>query len=175
MIHRIRPVTLLTSFMVAIASCGGGSSGPPDKLSEALQDAIHRNCQKEFNCKSSYLPAMHNNETFEDAVHGATVDACTTSLKTLLLAGNGQDYFTKLDASVTAGRIAYNKDDFEACSKGFEALTCDQVFDQNGATATEPEVCNTAVMSQVATGGACTLDQDCAADNGCNATAHTCD
>src|SRR5262245_47815732 len=88
-------VSLMTLFACATAACGGGSDGPPSKLSSAFQDAIHRNCNKLFACKSSYLPAMHQNATFEDFAGGATADACFNTVKTFILAGAGQDFFTK--------------------------------------------------------------------------------
>jgi hypothetical protein len=157
------------------AGCGGGDSGPPGKLSEAVIDSIHRSCQKGFDCKSSYLPAMHNNETFENFMGGATVDACENTRETFVKTFGGQDFFTKLDASVTANRIKYSSTDYETCRKAFEAQTCDQLFEQNGATATPPAACGTYQVGQVATGAACTLDDDCAtANNSCDATAHTC-
>jgi hypothetical protein len=173
MIQHIHATSILAAF--ALAACGG-SSGPPSRLSNALQDSIHRQCEKAFSCKSSYVAAMHQNDTFEDHYGGATVDACANSLKTLLLTFNGQDFFTKLDASVSAGRIKYNADDYETCLTAGEAQTCDQFFGQNGATAAvPPAACDTAEVGLVATGGACTIDQDCAgAADSCDSTAHTC-
>jgi hypothetical protein len=159
---------------LAFAACGGSSS-PLAKLSDAFQESIQRQCQKAFDCKSSYVASMHQNQTFEDHYGGATVDACVNSLKTLILTFQGPDYFTKLDASVTAGRIKYNADDYETCFMALEAETCDQFFRQNGATSTPPAACDTAEVGLVATGGACTIDDDCAVDgDGCDSTAHTC-
>jgi hypothetical protein len=176
MIHRIHPCMLLASFALALAACGGGgASGPPDKLSVAILDSIQRSCQKAFSCQSSYIASMHNGQAFADHYGGSNADACANSLKTLLLTFNGQDYFTKLDASVTAGRIKYNANDYDTCATAGEALTCDQFFVQNGATATLPAACDTASVGQVATAGACTLDDDCAtAGDSCDAGAHTC-
>jgi len=176
MIHRIHSAMFLASFTLAIAGCGGGgSSGPPAKLSEALLDTIRRHCQKSFDCKSSYVSSMHNNRSFEDYVSGSTVDACVNSVKTLVLTFRGQDYFTKIDASVTALRIDYNPDDYETCLAAVEAETCDQLFHQNGATESLPPACDTIEVGQVPTAGACTLGEDCAiADDSCDATTNTC-
>ncbi|HEX2689095.1 MAG TPA: hypothetical protein VHN14_20880 [Kofleriaceae bacterium] len=97
------------------------------------------------------------------------------SLKTLISRFEGQDFFTKLDASVTAGRIKYNANDYETCVTAGEAEPCDQYFGQNGAHPMLPAACGTAEVGLVATGGACTLDDDCAVDgNSCDSTAHTC-
>jgi hypothetical protein len=171
MIQRIH----VTSILAVLVACGGSGGGSPGKLSEALQDSFHRQCQKAFSCKSSYVASMHQGDTFENHYGGATVDACVNSVKTLALALNGQDFFTKLDASVTAGRIKYNVDDYETCFMALEAQTCDQFFEQNGATSVEPAACNTAEVGLVATAGACTLDEDCAVDgDSCDSTAHTC-
>ncbi|HEY0990000.1 MAG TPA: hypothetical protein VGD80_23180 [Kofleriaceae bacterium] len=177
MIHRIHSATtFLASFALVIAGCGGGgSSGPPTRLSEALLDAIHRNCRKAFDCKSSYVSAMHNNRSFEDYVSGSTVDACDNSVKTLLLTFRGQDYLTKIDESVSAGRIDYNPNDYETCLAAVEAETCDQFFHQNGATESPPRECDTIEVGRVPSAGACTLDEDCAiAGDACNATPNTC-
>jgi hypothetical protein len=175
MIHRIHSFILLAPLALAIAGCGGGSDGPPDKLSEALLDSIQRHCQKSFDCKSSYVASMHDNQSFENYVGGATADACFNSVKTLFLTFQGQDYFTKLDASVAGGRIKYNPSDYDTCLKAGEAESCDQLFDQNGATATPPAACETVTVGLVATAGVCTIDDDCAAENdSCDETAHTC-
>lgn len=175
MIQRIHSSMLAVLFALAFAACGGGSSsGPPDKLSAAFLDSLQRNCQKEFDCQSSYIAAMHNNQSFPDFAGGATVDACVNSTKTLVLTFNGQDYLTKLDASVAAGRIKYSATDYDTCLTAFEAQTCDQLFQQNGATSTPPAACATFKVGQVPSAGACTLDDDCAGDTGCDPTAHTC-
>lgn len=175
MIQRIHSSMFAVPFALAFAGCGGGTSGPPGTLSAAVLDAIQRNCQKEFNCQSSYIAAMHNNESFPDHVGGSTVDACVNSIKTLVLTFNGQDYLTKLDASVAAGRIKYNANDYDTCVTAFEALTCDQLFEQNGATSTPPAACAAYKVGLVPTASACTLDDDCAAEtDSCDPAAHTC-
>jgi hypothetical protein len=180
MIHRIHSSMLLASLCalagaLAVAACGGGSDGPPSKLSDAFLEGTHRTCQKAFDCKASYVSSMHLNRTFEDYVAGTTVDACANTRKTMVLAANGQDYLTKLDASVTAGRIKYSSTDYDTCVTAFEAQTCDQVFRQNGATSTPPVACDTSEVGQVATGAACTLDEECAtASDSCDSTAQTC-
>ena len=50
---------------LAFAACGGSSS-PPAKLSDAFQESIQRQCQKAFDCMSSYVASMHQNQPFED-------------------------------------------------------------------------------------------------------------
>jgi hypothetical protein len=176
MFHRIYSSVFVALFALGLAACGGGSGGgPPSTLSDAFLDSVQRSCQKAFDCQSSYVASMHNNQSFADYVHGSTVDACVNTLKTLVTTFNGQDYFTKLDASVTAGRIKYNSTDYETCLTAVEATTCDQFFDQNGATYTPPAACDTYKVGQVMTAGACTLDDDCAgATDSCDSTAHTC-
>jgi hypothetical protein len=169
-------ISVLASFLAsfALGACGG-SDGPPGKLSDALQDSFQRSCQKLFDCKSSYSAAMHDDTAFEDFAGGATVSACVNSVKTLILATNGQDIFTKLDASVSAGRIKYNATDYETCASASDKQTCDQALDQNGAMSTPPAACGTFAVGQVASAGACTIDLDCASGNDvCDATAHTC-
>lgn len=174
MIHRIHSSMLLASFVLALAACGGGG-GAPAKLSGALLDSFQRGCQRAFDCKSSYVASMHANQPFEDEYGGSTVDACVNSLKTVVLTFNGPDYFTKLDDSVTAGRIKYTANDYDTCVTAVEAQTCDQVFEQNGATDTLPAACDTYKVGQVATAGACAVDDDCATDgDSCDVDLHTC-
>ena len=176
MIHRIHSPMLLASFALALAGCGGGgSSGPPGNLSDAFLDSVQRSCQRFFDCQSSYVASMHNNEPFMDYVGGSNVNACVNSVKTLVLTFKGQDYFTKLDASVTAGRIKYNATDYDTCATAGDGATCDQVFDQNGATYTPPAACDTFEVGLVLTAGACTLDEDCAAaSDACDSGTNTC-
>ena len=175
MFHRIHASMLLASFALVLAGCGGGNSGSPGKLSDAFFDSVQRSCQKSFDCQSSYVASMHNGQSFMDYVGGSTVDACVNSLKTFVLGFNGQDYFAKLDASVTAGRIKYNADDYDTCATASDASTCDQFFTQNGAIYTAPAACDTFKVGQVPTAGVCTLDEDCAVvTNSCDSGTHTC-
>lgn len=165
--------SVLGLVVLGAAACGGGG-GPPGTLSGALKDQFQRECQKAFDCKSSYVPAMHQDSpTFEEFVGGANVSACANSLQTFFQGILGT--FTELDASVSAGRIKYNSTDYETCANAGDMETCDQIFDQNGAMATLPMACRTFFAGQVATSGACTLDLDCAAAaDGCDSTSHTC-
>lgn len=178
MLHRIHSSMLLASFALAVAGCGGGgggNSGPLVKLSEAFSDSVQRSCQKSFDCQSSYVASMHGDQTFVTYVGGATVDACAGSLKTFVLMLKGPDYFTKLDASVSAGRIKYNADDYDTCATASDVSTCDQFFTQNGAIYNAPIACDTFKLGQVPTAGACTLDEDCEiASNSCDPGTHTC-
>jgi hypothetical protein len=178
MIYRIHSSMLVASFALAAVGCGGGGGsggGPPGKLSDAFISEVQTGCEKGFSCQSSYVASMHNNQAFSDYMGGSTVDACVNTVKTLVLTFNGQDYFTKLDASVTAGRIKYSASDFDTCTTAAEAATCDQFFQQNGATYTPPAACDTFKMGQVATSGACTIDDDCSdATNSCDANTQTC-
>jgi hypothetical protein len=169
-----RSIIVLAS--LAFAGCSSsGDGGPPDKLSAAFLDTIHQACAKAFSCQSSYIPAMHNGRAFADYAGGATASACENSAKTLVLSFNGQDYLTKLDASVTASRIKYNATDYDTCAASLEGQTCDQAFQQNGAVFTAPAACSTFEIGQVPTAGTCTLDEDCAvATDSCDSTAHTC-
>ena len=111
MIHRIYSATFLALFTLAIAGCGGGgSSGPPTKLSEAFLEAIHRHCEKAFDCKSSYVSSMHGNKSFEDYVAGSTVDTCFNSVKTLLLTPPPACDTVEVGQVPTAGACTLNED-----------------------------------------------------------------
>jgi hypothetical protein len=118
---------------------------------------------------------MHGNETFEDFVHGSTVDTCVDFDEAVALTFAGQDLFAKIDASVRAGRIKYNATDYEICRAAIEVEDCDEIFQQNGATPMLPDACSTYEVGQVPHGGACTLAGDCAVvPEQCNPSTHTC-
>lgn len=167
--------SVLGLIVLGAAACGGGG-GPPGTLSGAFKDQFQRECQKAFDCKSSYVPTMHQNSpSFEDFVGGTNVSACVNTLQTFFQGLLGQGIFTELDASVSAGRIKYNSADYETCANAGDMETCDQIFDQNGAMAMLPMACSTFFAGQVATSGACTISLDCAvAADGCDSTSHTC-
>jgi hypothetical protein len=167
--------SVLGLVVLGAAACGGGG-GPPGTLSGAFHDQFQRECQKAFDCKSSYLPAMHQNSaSFEDFVGGTNVSGCVNTFQTFFQGTFGQGFFMQLDASVSAGRIKYNSTDYETCANAGDMETCDQIFDQNGATAMLPMACRTFFAGEVATSGACTLDFDCSVStDGCDATSHTC-
>lgn len=162
-----------SSLALMLVACGGDDGGL-GSASDAFKASIQASCEKAFDCMASYDPAMNNNTPFASA-YGASVDDCVAQTNALIMQFLGADYFTKLDASVSAGRITYNASDAQTCLDAGSAQTCDQFFGQNGATYTPPAACDNAIKGTVATGGTCTIEDDCAASaDSCDETTMMC-
>lgn len=169
---RMRSGLIVGCFSLAVLGGACDDGGAPSSLSEAYKEGIRANCEKAHSCKASYDPSMHNNEAFE-STYGADANACYNQLITLISTFLGADYFMKLDASQDAGRIEYVPADFEICLDSIGAATCDQFFEQNNAMAPNTPQCQTAIQGTVASGGTCTIDEDCAGAAECN-TSNVC-
>jgi hypothetical protein len=154
-------VSIVLVSALALAACGGDDSSL-GSASDAFKESIRASCEKAHSCMSSYDPAMHNGDSFASS-YGASADECYNMTLALIQAFLGADYFAKLDASVAAGRVSYNAADAQACLDAGNAQTCDQLFEQNGQDFTPPAVCQTAIRGTVATGGTCTIGDDCSA------------
>jgi hypothetical protein len=173
MIQRYSSILVSASFAL-LAACGGDDGGSTSTPSAAFETSIEASCQKAFDCMSSYDAAMHNGTAFADS-YGASVSACVAQTRAFIDQFLGADYLDKLDASASAGRIDFDSADAQTCLDATTGQTCDQFFDQNGATFTPPAACDTALVGTVATGGACTIDEDCATEgDDCDPATMTC-
>lgn len=173
MIQRYSFVLVSASFAL-LAACGGDDGGSTSSPSAAFNASIQASCDKAFECMSSYDAAMHNGDAFADS-YGTSVSNCVSQTKAIITAFLGADYFDKVDASASAGRIMFSSADAATCLAASKAQTCDQFFSQNGATYTPPAACDTALVGTVATGGTCTIGDDCATEGDtCDETALTC-
>ncbi len=156
-----------------LVACGGDDGGL-GSASDAFKASIQASCEKAFACMSSYDAAMNNNTPFAES-YGASVSDCVAQTTALINQFLGADYFAKLDASVAAGRVDYNAADAETCLDAGSAQSCDQFFGQNGAMYTPPAACDTAIRGTVATGGTCTIEEDCSVSaDSCDETSMTC-
>ncbi|MBL8626046.1 MAG: hypothetical protein JNK64_32320 [Myxococcales bacterium] len=168
---RIRTL-IVASSSLALLACGGGDG--LDNASDAFKASIQASCEKAFDCMASYDASMNNDTPFAQA-YGTSVSDCVSQTTELIMAFLGADYFAKLDASVAAGRVTYDAGDAQACLDASSGQTCDQFFGQNGAVYTPPAVCDTALRGTVATGGTCTIENDCAVSaDTCDDTTMTC-
>lgn len=172
--HRIKLILIGSSLTLALGACGGDDGTALDRPSDAYAAFMRITCEKAYECMSSFDPAMHNGTTFTQR-YGTSFDECQVKYRDLLERFLGPDFYVKLDASVDAGRITYNADDFAVCVAAARALTCDQFFGQNGQMSYEPPECATGFVGNVATGAMCTLDLDCATDGDeCDDATMTC-
>ena len=118
-------------------------------------------CDDAFACKANF-PADEG-VTFADAF-GATVNACYTDAASYYNA-------TAIQASIAAGKIAFDGTAAKACVDGFKAPTCTTYWTEGPDL---PVACDTAMVGKLATGAACTIDFECAGENWCDDTTKKC-
>lgn len=127
-----------------------------DKPSEAFDALFMDFCDKAIECKDT---APDGVPEFESAAQ------CVTLLKAQL----GID-LDAMDASASAGRIEWDADDASYCLSGASttigAASCADFWDDGFEFLDNEDArCDDLGMGTVANGGACTIDQDCAAEN----------
>ena len=119
------------------AGCGGGSSGPAVlPLADLAGKAEQAVCSQEVRC--GWFPDVANCQA-----------ASVWKMEPLV-------------ASIHAGRIQYDGKAATACMEALTALGCN-LTDQSEDTA--PPACESAFTANVAVGGTCLLDDDCASRN----------
>lgn len=160
-------ITLLVTTSIALfaPACGGDDGGGAGStVSSGFMAALQAQCDKAFECKDSYDASMHNDKTFE-STYGNSSEDCYNKDIALIYGFAGADFFDKLDASQSAGRIDYSPSDTQVClDAAASGESCDAFFKQNNATYDAPPECDTAIQGTVATGDACTTDLDCMVD-----------
>lgn len=160
MIHRLENLFVVLALVACHAACGDGGRTPGGTVVESVE----RTCAKVFACQDTF-PGTDAEfmETF-----GANVSECVDGILSDPTLPAPEDF----EASVEAGRIVFHADDAEVCLDTLDARSCAQLW--NGGT-TAPEECETAFEGQVEDGGACTLDEDCAAvSSECDDSTMTC-
>jgi hypothetical protein len=183
MISHSRFLFVTAILALGLAACGGGgddTTETPDAAAEpdaevvpdadttplTVADAYHESialaCAKAFECRDSF-PGTPTE--FTDA-YGDTEEACIANFEALV----GQAA-ADTQASVDAGRIVYNADDARTCLDGLATIDCPSYW--NGDN--QPAECDTTFIGQVADGGPCTIDDDCATDAAyCDETTNVC-
>ena len=147
-----------------VAACGGGGGGGGLSAKAAIDEELDFICTRAFECKADYpatAPIPH------EQLFGANETACK-GLLSESFDGAG------VQASVDAGRVTYNAADAQVCIDFTEGLSCTDlwgnIFDN---TPPNPPECESAFVGNVAPGGTCTTDFDCATD-GASCTDGTC-
>ena len=122
----------------------------------------HKECDDAFTCKANF--PTDAGVTFAQAF-GANAQACYT---------DAAMYFnvTAIQASITAGKIAYDSAAAKQCIDGMGAPTCATYWTQGPNS---PAACDTAMVGKVAAGAACTNDFECSGDNICGDTSKKCE
>jgi len=142
---------------------GGGMTTPTSlSVGDFLTAIGHKECDDAFTCKANF--PTDAGVTFAEAF-GANAMACYTDAAT---------YFnvTAIQASIGAGKIAYDGSAAKQCVDGMAAPTCATYWTQ-GPNA--PAACDTAMVGKVAAGAACTNDFECSGDNICGDTSKKCE
>jgi hypothetical protein len=181
MIDRLTKILIPGFLAIGLAACGGGGddaadldaaaadpdANPPDPdasvdlIGQLFEDLVDTICGKAFECEGTF-PGTPTEFTDQ---FGADEAACITMYTGLIA-----DQVSLYEASVDAGRIAFDNADGQACLAAQAALACDAYWDAPSA----PE-CDTTFIGQVADGDACTIPDDCASDvSGCDGTTMTC-
>lgn len=144
---RIVGVASLMVLPLAIASCGGGSgSSGSVSLGDFPARVAAAQCARVFRCCT--VPQIQ-------ALYGTSVttaSACTAELTAL-----GQALVTSITSEQSAGRLRY---DGVAAATCFQKLGTAACTDTSNEQSVVPE-CDAYLVPQVATGGACSGDEEC--------------
>lgn len=127
---------------------GGGGGGGSMTVPEYFTALGKKECDDAFACKATF-PA-DDGVTFTE-VFGANATACYAD------AGMYYDA-AAVQASITAGRLAFDGASAAACVGGIPAPVCASYWTQGSAY---PAACDKALVGKIADGGACTIDFDC--------------
>lgn len=153
-----RVVLLLAATSLLTLACtedGNGSSNVtfdtfPDQTGGAICDLIFKCCDDTE--RPQILP-------FLGAPNATTAGECATGYANTIKA---DEDFQKTQASIDAGRIVYNAELAATCINALKSSSC-----TGFENALDDDQCNAIMVGQVAAGGTCTIDDDCANDGNC--------
>jgi hypothetical protein len=148
--------------VIALAACGGGKGGGAGNAGGAVQASIDATCSKAFECRDEFPPDQ--GVEFEQ-IFGTSEAECVANFTEALDPADVQE-------SVAAGRVIFDAADAQVCLAAVNGVTCGQFFGDEPFT--QPPECDTAFVGTVPSGGACTIDLDCAGDGDCNVETLTC-
>ena len=138
---------------VGVAAAGGGvgvaAAGGESMTAPAYFTALgKKECDDEFACMATFPASAGVTFTQE---FGANATACYAEAAMYYDAAAVQ-------ASITAGRIAFDSASAAACIGGIPAPVCASYWTQGSQY---PAACDKVLVGKVADGGACTIDLDC--------------
>jgi hypothetical protein len=139
--------------VLGFAACGGGGGGLGG-AGDAIQESHERGCAKIFSCRDSF-PGTDADFT---AAFGTDEADCVSMQIDPTDPNTDPDAY---DTAEEAGTIVFNSDDASVCLDSFDDITCEQLW--GGTIPDSPPECESAIEGQVAAGGACVLDEECAA------------
>jgi hypothetical protein len=145
---------------------GGNPPGNPGGTSMSLADYLdqtgHKECDQAFACMATF-----------PAADGAFADSWDTSATACY--ADAATYYdpTTIQAEITAGHIVFDGVAAATCIAGIVQTTDCAGYWANGPD--EPAACDTALVGNVADGGACVVDFDCATITSiCDTTTNKC-
>ncbi len=146
---------------------GGGDPNPGNpgtsmSLADYLSATGHKECDQAFACMSTF-----------PAADGAFADSWDSSA-TACYADAAMYYDpTMIQAEITAGHITFDGVAAATCIAGIVQTTDCAGYWANGPD--EPAACDTALVGNVADGGACVIDFDCSnLESICDTTTNKC-
>jgi hypothetical protein len=160
----IVPFALAAGFTAGFAACGG-SGGGSLSIEEAFEGQFRGICEKAHECRDSY-PGEDADFVAE---YGESADDCYNEVAPFISLA-----VTAAEQSVDSGRADYDGDAAGECVDLIEGVTCEQFY------ADEPppgyEVCDEIFTGNVADGGDCEQDIECAEEGSeCSAETETCE
>jgi hypothetical protein len=153
----------LPVFLIVMSAVLAGCSEPeaePEPLTPARTlDAVARvGCELPFDCCTE--GELH--EHFAGwSPQPTTVEGCAAVLRASLETSVG----ARLTGSIEAGRVVFDAEQAANCVRTLEAITCEAYGASQSVLQIEGLGCDDFLIGQVADGGACALDSDCAQED----------
>ena len=145
--HTPLPKCVALAMLVTLAGCGSSSGGGGSVARENFAaEAAKASCHHIYACCDA-------TELMSDPTWGTTEAECVT-MQTPTVTTN----FMNLQAGVDAGRIVYHADRAKKCLDNITALSCAWGIYYNSRNVAD---CLHVFDGTVATGSACTLDEEC--------------
>jgi hypothetical protein len=138
---------VVLSILVALAGCGSSSSGGGSVArADFASESAKATCHHLYKCCDA-------TELMSDPTWGTTEAECATMQTSTVTTS-----LMNLLAGVDAGRITYHADRAKQCLDSLTALSCDWGIYYNAHNVTG---CAHVFDGTVATGSACTMDEEC--------------
>ncbi len=154
---RVPPIrlALLGAAALIASACSDDGGGEPLTAGEATARSTEEGCAQAHECEDSYPTSP--GPSFE-AIFQDSPEACADFVADVL----GIDP-VKVQASVDAGRISYDAEDFAECL-AYETASCENFWRSFDNAEGVPEACQTDLYGTVPDAGTCTIPLDCAGD-----------
>lgn len=143
----------LAAFLGGLMAFGCSNGGDPPGAGVAVEMTVSEGCERAHECRAEY-PEAEAGIPF-DLLFARDPTACVEAA--YQRAGTP----AQIDASVAAGRVRYDAEDFAACEASQRGETCDEFFAGVLGGLPTPAACATGLVGTVTPGGTCTIVPDC--------------